>query len=317
MAYSPFTLPQASPFASQVDGLFFLLLGLSGLLVIGVFLLIIVFCIQYRYHLKAKPRGNVPEKLQLRWEIGWTLIPLLVYLGLFFWGAWLYLALSAPPEGALEIHGIGKQWMWKFQHPEGQREIDELHLPRGQPVRMILTTEDVIHSFYVPAFRVKQDLVPGRYTSLWFTPTETGEYRLFCAEFCGTSHSQMRGRIVVMEPEDYQDWLRLQGSPISLTAEGEKLFRAYGCSGCHSPQSTVHAPKLEGVYGRAVHLRDGSTVVVDESYLRDSILLPQKQVVAGFEPIMPSFEGQISEADILKIIAYIKSLSTEATDEQP
>jgi cytochrome c oxidase subunit 2 len=206
----------------------------------------------------------------------------------------------------MTIFVVGKQWMWKAQHPDGRREIDELHLALGQPVRLVLSTEDVIHSFYVPAFRIKQDAVPGRYTTIRFTPTRAGVYRLHCAEYCGTDHARMGGKVVVMPPQDFSRWLSDGNENRSLAAQGFDLFRQKGCSGCHDANSTVHAPDLAGVYGRVVHLADGRTVVADEPYLRDSMMLPKRDVVAGYAPIMPSFQGQLSEGEIAALISFLK-----------
>jgi cytochrome c oxidase subunit 2 len=199
--------------------------------------------------------------------------------------------------------------MWKLEHPNGRREINELHVPRGRTIKLLLTSKDVIHSFFVPAFRLKQDAVPGAYTSLWFKPSVVGEYAMFCAEYCGTSHSRMQGRVVVMEPAAYQGWLKRGDIQTSLVTQGARLFRQYGCSGCHDANATVHAPMLNGVYGKPVALRGGSTVIADERYIHDSIVMPTKQIAAGYRAIMPSFKGKISEEEILHIIAYLKSLS--------
>jgi cytochrome c oxidase subunit II len=216
---------------------------------------------------------------------------------------------KVPPD-ALPVYVVAKQWMWKLQHRNGKREINELHVPLGQPVRLIMTSQDAIHSFYVPAFRLKQDVLPGRYTGLWFTPTQLGEFQLFCAEYCGTEHSRMLGRIVVMPPAEYARWVASGTEHPSLAQYGFALFRKFGCSGCHAAGSTVHAPSLAGLLGREVHLQDGRTVIADENYVRDSILLPKKDVVAGFEPIMPSFAGQVSEEDIQALIAYLREGAT-------
>jgi cytochrome c oxidase subunit 2 len=205
----------------------------------------------------------------------------------------------------MTVFVVGKQWMWKAEHANGRREIDELHLPLGQPVRLVLSTEDVIHSFYVPAFRIKQDAVPGRYTSIRFTPTREGEYRLHCAEYCGTDHARMGGKVVVLSPSEFSRWLERGNQNPSLAAQGFELFRRLGCSGCHV-NSTVHAPDLAGVFGRTIHLADGRTLVADEAYLRDSILLPKRDVVAGYEPIMPSFQGQLDEGQLSALITYLK-----------
>jgi cytochrome c oxidase subunit 2 len=206
---------------------------------------------------------------------------------------------------------VAKQWMWRLQHPDGRREINELHVARGRAVKLIMTSEDVIHSFFVPAFRVKQDVLPGRYTTLWFTATKDGEFHLFCAEYCGTDHARMGGRIVVLEPAEYARWLNAATPARSMAERGAQLFRQLGCSGCHAAAATVAAPKLEGLYGKPVPLEGGGTVIADERYLRDSILLPRKEVVAGYAPIMPSFAGAVSEDQLLDLIAYIKSLANQ------
>jgi cytochrome c oxidase subunit 2 len=227
----------------------------------------------------------------------------------YVWGANLYFQYARPPSQTLEIYVLAKQWMWKVEHGNGRREINELHVPRGQDIKLVMTSQDVIHSFYLPAFRVKHDVLPGRYDALWFRPTQTGVYHLFCAEYCGTDHSRMGGRIVVMEPEDFGRWLS-GGTPTpSLAAAGEAKFREFGCGGCHGENATVHAPPLERIFGREVPLANGQFVHADERYIRDSILLPGRDVAAGYPDVMPSFAGRVSEEDILELIAYLKSLT--------
>jgi cytochrome c oxidase subunit II len=241
-------------------------------------------------------------------EITWTMIPLLIFLGLFFWAAEVFFGMSQPPANATEIYIVGKQWMWKIQHPDGQREINELHLPVGQPVKLIMTSQDVIHDFFIPAFRTKQDVVPGRYTTEWFTPTRPGQYHIFCAQYCGTDHAKMVGQVYAMEPAEHARWLARQPAPNSLIAMGERVFRMRGCSGCHSSTAAIRAPLLDGIYGKQVPLADSTLVTADEQYLRDSILLPNKQIAAGYQAIMPTFQGQISEEELNAILAYLKSL---------
>jgi cytochrome c oxidase subunit 2 len=300
-------LPQASSFAPAVDHLFDTLLALCTLVVIGVFAVMIVFCVKYR-------RGTAAERTAPRSHLGveltWTLIPFVLFMGIFGWSVHLWLRLRTPPKDAQPIYVVAKQWMWKVQHPGGQREIDQLHVPVGQPIRLVMTSQDVIHSFYVPAFRVKQDVLPDRYTQLWFTATRAGAYHLFCAEFCGTDHSRMRGAVIAMAPADYARWLQTHAGT-GLAAQGAALFRQLGCSGCHDPQSGVHAPRLENLYGRTVPLADGSQVLADERYLHDSILLPKKEIAAGYAPIMPSYEGRIGEEDVLALVAYLKTRGTQ------
>ncbi|MBP2306452.1 cytochrome c oxidase subunit II [Azospirillum melinis] len=304
--------PSASAHAADMDWLFAALLGVSAFILLLVFGLMILFCIRYRKGSKVE-RGN---RLGRTWrvEVAWTGLTFAAFLVLYFWGANLYVRIHSPPSDATDIYVVGKQWMWKIEHPGGQREIDTLHVPVGRPVRLVLTSQDVIHDFAIPAFRIRQDAVPGRYETLWFTPTEIGEYRLFCAEFCGTWHARMGGTVVVMEPSDFQRWLDSQDPGPSLAQEGEALFSSYGCSGCHGGASTVHAPKLEGLFGRPVPLEDGRTVIADDRYLRDSILMPKAEIAAGYPPVMPSFAGQIGEDDLLKLVAYIKSLADKTAD---
>jgi cytochrome c oxidase subunit 2 len=275
---------------------------------LGVCLLILYFSVRYRRS-SARPRQK-PLRQLLWLELTWTLVPLAIFIGIFAWTARDYMTLYDPPTDALPVYVVAKQWMWKLQHRNGKREINELHVPLGQAVVLKMTSQDVIHSFYVPAFRLKQDVLPGRYTSLWFKATQLGQFDLFCAEYCGSQHSRMLGRIVVMQPSEYAKWLGSGTSQPSLAQYGFVLFRQFGCSGCHGPNSIVHAPSLEGLPGRVVHLQDGRSVVADDNYLRDSILLPRKDVVAGFEPIMPSFAGQVTEEQIQALIAYLHSTGT-------
>jgi cytochrome c oxidase subunit 2 len=298
-------LPAASDVAHRVDLLFAVLLGITSLVAIAIALVIFIFCIRYRRG-AAVDRSNAPASKP--WlEYAWTATPMAIFLGFFAWGAVVYAGFYGRADGAMPVFVVGKQWMWRIEHPNGRREIDELHLPLGQKVRLVFATEDVIHSFYVPAFRIKQDAVPGRYTEVTLTPTRLGTYEMHCTEYCGTDHARMGGHVVVMRPEDFARWLAEGGASPTMAARGFDTFRRFGCSGCHDARSTVHAPDLAGLYGRAVHLQDGRTIVADDAYIRDSILLPKRDVVAGFDPIMPSFQGQVSEADILDLIAYIKS----------
>lgn len=299
----------ASTLAERTDTLFFGLLVFSILIVLLVTTLVVVFAVRYRRGSPA-PRPPLSRLVRREFEIGWT--SAILFLALFFawWASATQLSVLPPPADALEVHVIAKQWMWKVEHPSGAREIDELHLPVDEPVRLAMTSQDVIHSFYVPAFRIKQDVLPGRYTQTWFKPNRTGVYHLFCAEFCGTDHSGMLGRVVVVRPEDYAAWSRAQPQGDDLAREGEALFRSLGCTGCHSPGSRVRAPDLAGLYGRTVNLSDGRSVVADDAYIRDSILEPRRDVVAGFDPVMPSFAGQLDDAALLRLGAYIRSLTT-------
>ncbi|HET9580927.1 MAG TPA: cytochrome c oxidase subunit II, partial [Usitatibacter sp.] len=292
-----------------IDEIFFTLLGVTGAVTMALAILAIVFLVRYRRGTHVD-RSNAPANNPAL-EIAWTVTPLVIFVALFAWAAHVYGGFYRDDPSAMPVWVVGKQWMWRIEHANGRREIDELHLPAGRPVKLVIATEDVIHSFFLPAFRLKQDAVPGRYTTLVFTPTREGTFELRCSEYCGTDHARMGGTVTVMAPQAFEEWLA-KGTPAqSMAARGFATFRRLGCSGCHDPRSTVHAPDLAGVYGRLVHLADGRTVVADEAYIRDSILLPKRDVVAGFEPVMPSFQGQASEGDILDIIAYLKSTGGE------
>jgi cytochrome c oxidase subunit 2 len=310
---SLFMPPEASTHAVHVDAIFIGILILSALITIAVFALIIVFAVRYRRGSRAK-RGKLPELVSREFEIGWTTATLFLFVFLFWWAAAADLTGLTAPANAIEIHVVAKQWMWKTQHASGAREINALHVPIGKPVRLIMTSQDVIHSFFVPAFRIKQDVLPDRQTETWFQATKTGVFPLLCAEFCGTDHSMMRGRIVVMRPEDYAKWLTVQPQGDDLAHQGAQLFVSRGCSGCHAEASKVHAPKLEGLYGRSVQLADGRHVTADEAYIRDSMLQPKKDVTAGYEPIMPSYAGLLDDGEIDSLTAYIRSLATSTGD---
>ncbi|MBI2876763.1 MAG: cytochrome c oxidase subunit II [Candidatus Tectomicrobia bacterium] len=308
----PLTLAQASTFARRVDLIFGTLMGIDILLTLLVAVLALYWSIKYRQGSQAD-RSNPPEG-NTRVEVSWVVALGFFFLAMFIWAGWTYFEMATPPARAIQMYGIGRQWMWKFQHPDGQREINELHVPIGQPVKLLLTSQDVIHSFYVPAFRVKQDVLPGRYTMTWFEATQTGEYHLFCTEYCGTMHSGMIGRVVVMDPAEYEQWLkggptaaeRRPGQP--MAAAGQQLFQSLGCSGCHRPDGTGVAPSLVGLFGKPVALQTGQIVTADEQYLRDSILLPARQMVAGYPPVMPAFQGRVSEEQLLQLLEYLKSL---------
>ncbi len=309
----PLFPPQASTTARQVDMLYFALITVCGLVLLGLLVVMIFFLFRYRREKPARRRTQKISSTPL--ELVWTVIPLILFMGMFAWGAAVYHDIQRAPAGTLEINVVGKQWMWKVQHPTGQREINELHVPLGEVVKITLASQDVIHSFYLPAFRIKQDVVPGRFTTEWFKATKLGTYHLFCAEYCGKDHSRMRGRVVVMTPDEYEVWLT-RGSPAPPLAEaGERLFRALGCSGCHVGNSIVRAPPLEALYGRPVPLQNGTVAIADEAYIRDSILLPQRDVAGGYEPLMPSYQGQISEEQLFELIAYIKSMAAKPARE--
>lgn len=296
--------PAASQLAGRTDALMLVMVLLCGSVAGVLCLLVVVFSVRYRRG--AKVDRTRPRELK-GIEVAWTVAPLLVFFAIFAWAARDFMTLYDPPADALPVAVVAKQWMWKLQHRNGRREINELHVPLGEPVVVTMTSEDVIHSFYIPAFRIKQDVLPGRYTRLWFTATRLGEFPLFCSEYCGSEHSQMTGRVIVMAPDDYGRWLASGPAEPSMAQYGFALFRQLGCSGCHDARSTIHAPLLDGVYGRTVHLQDGRTITADANYLRDSILVPAKDVVAGFAPVMPSFAGQVSEEDVQALIAYLQS----------
>jgi cytochrome c oxidase subunit 2 len=305
----PFSPDQGSSFASDTDALYGLLWALTIVVGIGLVLAIFYFAIKYR---RRHPNEvGVPVAGAIKLEMAWTIIPFIIFMGIFVWGTELYFKIYRPPANAKEVYVVGKQWMWKIQHTEGQREINELHVPLGQRTKLIMTTEDVIHSFYVPAFRFKLDVVPGRYSTVWFEPTQVGRFELFCAEYCGTSHSGMIGSIIVMEPADYQAWLAGGTGEGSPAQQGEKLFAQLACSSCHLASGQGRGPRLQGVFGSQVELADGSKVVANEDYIRESILNPRAKVVAGFTPIMPTFQGLVSEEQVLQLVAYVRSLAQE------
>jgi cytochrome c oxidase subunit 2 len=302
----------ASDYAHSIDRLFWLLVTISTLIVGLVSVLMLVFMARYRRGSKAK-RGELPNWLSHEMEIGWTVTTLFLFLFIFWWAGTRELTALTPPQGALEIHVVAKQWMWRFQHPSGPREIDELHVPAYTPVRLAMTSEDVIHDLYLPALRLKQDILPDRYTYEWFTATKVGTYHLTCAEYCGTNHSVMAGKLVIVAPQDYARWIAAQPQGDDLAHQGGTLFHTVGCSGCHdSPGAAVHAPDLHDLYGHPIHLADGRTVIADEAYLRDKILLPSRDIPAGYANDMPSFAGVVSEGQIVALIAYLKSLSPAA-----
>jgi cytochrome c oxidase subunit 2 len=296
---------RASTTAGNVDALFIFLLIVSGLMTLLIFTAVIYFAARYRNRkgvLAEQIEGSTPL------ELTWSIIPLGVFLVIFAWGAVVYFRSRTPPRDSTEVYVVAKQWMWKLEHAEGQREINELHVPVGRDVKLIMTSQDVIHSFFVPAFRMKQDVLPGRYTVAWFHATKPGTYHLFCAEYCGTQHSGMIGSIVVMEPAQFEAWMG-GGSTGPLSATGEKIFAELGCVTCHRTDTQGRGPNLQGVFGKPVLLEDGRSVTADENYLRESILDPGAKVVNGFKPVMPTFQGLVSEEQLNALVAYVKSLS--------
>jgi cytochrome c oxidase subunit 2 len=305
----PFFPHQASAQAAQVDAIYFFMVAVTAFFSLLIAALVVVFAVKYRR--KSDDEIGVAIHGSLALELLWTFIPLGIAMVMFAWGAKVFFDLYRPPVGAMEIFVVGKQWMWKAQHAGGQREINELHVPIGRPVKLVMGSEDVIHSYYIPAFRVKADVIPGRYNSLWFTATRPGRYHLFCAEYCGTKHSGMIGWITAMEPVDYQAWLAGGPATASPVAAGEKLFQDLACATCHTPGPQARGPELAGLFGKAIQLQGGGTATYDEAYVRESIVNPQAKVVAGFQPIMPTFQGLVTEEQLLQLIAYVRALGQQ------
>ena len=306
---------QASSLAGQVDSLYLWLVGISVFFSLLIAALILVFAVRYRRRAPREVGSRFDSSLLL--EVTWSVIPLLIVLGTFFWGAKLYFGMFRPPADAVEYFVTGKQWMWKIQHPTGQREINQLHVPIGVSIKLTMTSEDVIHSFFVPAFRVKADVLPGRYTTLWFKATEKGTYHLFCTEYCGAEHPKMIGQVVVMDREEYQAWLAGGATGVSMAAAGEQLFTQLACSTCHKADATGRGPVLVGVFGSQVRLANGSTLIADENYLRESILNPMARVVYGYQPVMPTYQGQLSEEGLLQLISYLKTQKVPPSAPEP
>ena len=297
---------QASTFARNVDFLYFFLVAVTVFFSVAIFSLVFFFAVKYR----RRSESDIPEAIEgsIKLEVAWSVIPLLLTMVMFSWGAAVFYNVRTPPIAATKMDVVAKQWMWKIQHPEGRREINELHIPVGRAVKLNMISEDVIHSFFIPAFRVKQDVLPGRYTWMWFEANRVGEYHLFCAQYCGTKHSGMIGRVVVMEPAQFEQWLSGAPSGETMEAAGERLFTQMNCNTCHVQQPGARGPALEGLLGKKVKLETGETITADEAYIRQSILTPAAKVVAGYRPVMPTFQGQISEEGVLQLIAYIKTL---------
>ncbi len=298
---------QASTIAQGVDYLFYFLSAVDIFFTALIFIAIFYFAIRYRRRSEHERGADIEGNLPL--EIFWTIVPLGICVLIFLWGTGLYVRNARPPKASTEIFVVGKQWMWKLQHPEGVEEINQLHVPVNQPIKLTMTSEDVIHDFSVPAFRIKKDVVPGMYTMIWFQATKTGTFHLFCDQYCGTNHSLMKGEVIVMEPAEYEQWLSggIHGAP-SMAEAGSKLYEQLACITCHG---TGKAPSLAGIFGQQVKLNDGTTVVADEAYVRESVLYPAAKIVQGYKPIMPTFKGQVTEEQLLQLIAYIKSLGPQ------
>ena len=311
----PLFPPSASTTSGTVDAIFFYLCAVTAFFTLLIFMLVLFFAIRYR----RRPGNVVTPALHANYtlEIVWSVIPLGIALTMFVWGAKAYFNIVSVPPGAMEVFVVGKQWMWKVQHLDGRREINELHVPVGRPVKLTMASEDVIHSFYIPAFRVKQDVLPGRYSSLWFQASKPGTYHLFCAEYCGTKHSGMIGWVHALEPVAYEQWLSGEVPGETLEATGHKLFERLGCVTCHSGTSGARGPSLAGLYGSTVRLKDGGTYTADDAYLRESILDPLAKVVAGYEPVMPLYRGLINEEGVMQLLAYIRSIGPAPAGQSP
>jgi cytochrome c oxidase subunit 2 len=309
----------ATAYADKVDGLFWAMTAVCGIVTVGIALTIGYFCFRYRSGAgtpadRRLPSPSAANERNRKIEATWIAVPFAFFMIFFAWGARLYYTYDDPPRNALEILVTAKQWMWKIEHANGRREIDELHVPVDEPIKLVMTSQDVIHDFYVPEFREKRDVLPGRYTVLWFKPTLRGVYHLRCDEYCGTGHSMMIGTVYVMSRDAYGRWLASGSEEPTLARLGFAKFRDLGCSGCHGPSSSIHAPSLAGLYGRTVPLSDGTFVRLDDGYIRDSILQPAKQIAAGYSNDMPSFQGRVSEQDLLELTAYIRSLAHTSPD---
>ena len=299
----------ASTMAPRVDALYFFLVGLTAFFSLLIAGLIVYYSVRFRRRAPDAIGARIEGGSVL--EIAWTVVPFFIVMGIFVWGASVFFAMSRPPDETLNIYVVGKQWMWKFQHLNGQREINELHVPVGRAVKLIMTSEDVIHDVFVPGFRVKADVIPGRYTQIWFEPTRPGRYHLFCAEYCGTRHSGMVGEVIVMEPDEFQAWLGGGRAEGSLSSAGAKLFGDLACNTCHRPEAQGRGPVLEGLFGKTVTLEGGARAVVDEAYIREAIVNPAARVAQGFQPVMPAYQGVVTEEGLLQLIEYVKSLRDE------
>jgi cytochrome c oxidase subunit 2 len=306
---------QASTMAAEVDALYFAALFIAAFFSLLIAVLLLTFAVKYKR--RSDDDYGIPEKTSTPLEITWSVIPLLITLVLFAWGVKVFVDLRQPPSDAVEYFAVGKQWMWKFQHPEGNREINALHIPVGQPIKMTMTSEDVIHSFFVPEFRTKMDVLPGRYSTVWFEATKVGQYHLFCAEYCGAEHSRMIGSVYAMEPADYEAWLAGREPGQTVAASGEELFQSLACHTCHRGNDTGRGPILAELDGGEVILKGGRKLVRDDAYLRESILNPGAKIVDGFDPLMPSYQGQVSEEQLLSLIRYLKQLDQRGVPADP
>lgn len=304
----------ASTVAGQIDAIYWVLVAISVFFGIVIVAGLAVSAIRYRKGSKASRAGSSSDNLLL--EISWSVIPLGIAMAVFAWSSKVYIDMHVAPAGAMQVYVVGKQWMWKIQHPEGNKEINELHVPVGKPVKLVMTSQDVIHSFYVPAFRIKADVLPGRYTTQWFEATKAGEYHLFCAEYCGTSHSGMIGKVVVMEPTEYEDWLAGKRGGDVMSTSGEKLFAQFGCQTCHRTDSGQRGPALDGLWGSLVTLSNGDKVAADADYVRESILNPGAKVVKGYQLLMPTYKAQLTPEQVNELVEYVRVLGGIKTGEK-
>jgi cytochrome c oxidase subunit II len=304
---------EASTIAPYTDALYFFLLLITvvGLVLVGA--LVFGFSIRYR---KAEHPIAIPVEGSTLLEATWTIIPLALFLIVFVWGALLYFRIYTPPANSMNIYVVGKQWMWKAEHPGGQHEINALHVPTGRPIQLTMISQDVFHSFSIPDFRVKREVIPGRYSTVWFEATTPGTYHIFCTQYCGTNHSAMIGEVTVLSPDDYEKWTAGSTSGMSLAQNGERLFASMGCNACHSGNATARGPNLAGVYGSKLRLANGTEVLVNDAYLRDAILNPSQHITAGYAPIMPTYQGQISEDGLIDLVEYLKTLKTNYRVQQ-
>lgn len=309
---SPVFPPTASKLAPEVDALFFFMIGGAVFFSVLIVVVILALVARYRRRHEVEVGTEIEGKATKVLEIAWTAVPLALLMVSFFWGLKVFFRSARPPAGAAQYYVVGKQWMWKVEHPDGKREINQLHVPIGTPVKLTMTSEDVIHNFAIPAFRLKMDVLPGRYTTAWFEATKKGTYHIFCDQYCGVEHAKMVGQVVVMEPHEYRAWLSGAATGAAAVASGEELFAAKACATCHRPDSSARAPVLVGAFGKDVELLDGKTATFDETYLRESIVDPAAKVVKGYQPIMPTFKGQLSEEEILQLVKYVKGLTPAA-----
>src|SRR6202048_2754536 len=305
--------PEASAISPYMDAFYFFLIAISAVGMIAVIILVFGFSIMFRK--EKNPAATHIEGSTLL-EATWTIIPLALFMVCFVWGALLYFRIYNPPTNAMNIYIVGKQWMWKAEHPGGQHEINALHIPIGRPVQLTMISQDVFHSFSIPDFRVKREVIPGRYSTVWFEATTPGTYHIFCTQYCGTNHSVMIGEVTVLSPDDYQKWTQESTSGMSLAQNGGRLFASMGCNAGHSGSAAARGPSLAGVYGSKLQLTNGSQVLVNDAYLRDSILNPSQHITAGYAPIMPTYQGQISEDGLIDLVEYIKAIQSNSRVQQ-